>query len=132
MHIRLPDGAEYYRSPGESDLLTTSLTPYPKRDLDIVITDKPYIDCRNVPSGMWIVIELKKSVVGMSPIVQATAKLLAASALSNFPVVVLLTDLKNHLQFVWLTKREVVDCTVAPRYNEPSHIESPAVTNGIS
>lgn len=114
MHIPLPDGVKYYSAFGESDLLTTSLASSRmilKGTTDIVVADKPYIDCRNVPSGMRIVIELKKSVGGMSPVVQATAKLLAASAVSNFPVVVLLTDLKNHWQFAWSTKREVVDCT---------------------
>ena len=110
----LLDGVEYYSTSGESDLLTTSLASSRmilKGTTDIVVADKPYIDCRNVPSGMRIVIELKKSVEGMSPIVQAAAELLVASAVSNFPVVVLLTDLKNHWQFAWLTKREVIDCT---------------------
>ena len=112
LHVQLPEDMQYYPSFADPDLLTTSCASAQyllKGTIDVAVVSKIYVDSWNTPSGIRVAIELKKN-AAPEHVMQAVTQLLSATAKSNFKVVVLLTDLKDHFQFFWLHQNYIVDC----------------------
>lgn len=72
---------------------------------DLIFVPQIYVDTQNLTSGVLVAVELQKNVKG--GVNQAVLELLAASQVSNFPVVVLLTNLNMNWHFFWLGKNNV-------------------------
>lgn len=80
-----------------------------KGTLDIIIVDKVYVEDFSTAAGVYIGMKVKKTVTEKDCI-QAIIELLAADIFSNFPVVMVLTDLKQYWQFFWFSRGNVVSC----------------------
>jgi hypothetical protein len=112
--IPLPDNLEYYCTSRETDFLTTTCASVRytlKGTLDAAVVSRAYVRSYNAAAGIRVGIELKKK-VAQKDSMQAIAELLSASALSNYRVAVLLTDLNDFWQFFWLAKGKIVDCSL--------------------
>lgn len=76
-----------------------------------MIVEKAYVKDLNIVGGVRVGIE-KKKVVATEDCIQAVMQLIAAGIYSNYPVVVLLTDLGGHWQFFWFQIGYIVSCTL--------------------
>jgi hypothetical protein len=85
-----------------------------KGTTDIIILPKAYEDGFIMHSGIQIAINLKNAAANEADRQQATAQLLSASAFSNYPVVVILTNLNKHWQFIWLSKSGIDQTVLDP------------------
>jgi hypothetical protein len=91
-NVGLPGGVRFLQASGKQDLLSAIVSMSSRYVFngitDIVISDAGASDIR-------IVIEPKKRSIVPSNFNQAYAKLVSANVLSKYPVVVVLTDLKD-------------------------------------
>lgn len=69
-----------------------------KGTLDTIIVDTKYVKDLNIATGVRVGIKRKKS-VPEKDCIQAIIELIAADIYSNYPVVIVLTDLRDHWQF---------------------------------
>lgn len=75
----------------------------------MAVVDKSHIKSSNIVGGIRVGIELKKK-IKRADHMQAITKLMLTSLYSKYPVVMLLTDLREHWQFFWLEVGGIVDC----------------------
>ena len=80
------------------------------RTLDVAIIDEKNIKLKNIASGIQLGKALKKAVCDNN-IHQAILELIAANIYSEYPLVIVLTDLDKTWQFFWLEIGMIVDCT---------------------
>jgi len=112
-NISLPSGVQIIKTSSMPTLLSTANASLPYNingTLDVAIVDEKNIKLRNILGGMRLGIELKKAVCDNS-IHQAILELIAANIYSEYPLVIVLTDLDKTWQFFWLEIGMIVDCT---------------------
>jgi len=81
---------------------------------DIIILPRRYNRGNNFKGGIQIAIELKRKGITEAHCSQETLQLILASCLSNYPVVVILTNLKKYWQFIWVSKSGLTEATLEP------------------
>jgi len=111
LHFPLREGLQYYNGSDSPELLTTMNASAQfrfKGTTDIAVVEKTYVASSTVSSGVRVAIELKKT-PGGKHVMQAVTELLCATAKSNFPVVVLLTDLGDVFRFFWIHEKSILD-----------------------
>lgn len=111
-NIALPSTMIFELVSSKSNFLSTDLasSKYCLRGtLDTIIVDKAYVEDSNTAAGVHVGMEMKKTVTE-NDCIQAIIELLAAGIFSNFPVVMVLTDLKQYWQFFWFSRGSVVSC----------------------
>lgn len=113
-NISLPGNLEFYPASAKSNLLSTSLASARYKlngTLDTLIVEKAYVKDLNIVAGVRVGIE-KREVVSEEDCIQAVAQLIAADIYSNYSVIILLTDLRNHWQFFWFQVGYIASCTL--------------------
>lgn len=105
--ITLPPNLVMFSVASQSSFLTLPIGDASryilKSTTDIAIVSKIYVENLDTICGLKVVIELKKT-VSEAAHRQVVMQLLAASVSSSFPVLAILTDLKQFWQFMWLDK----------------------------
>ncbi|KAF8419754.1 hypothetical protein EV426DRAFT_644762 [Tirmania nivea] len=89
---------------GNSQYLLTGTTA-------VAVLPARYIRAHNIAGGIQVAIELRGQ-IDESSCKQAVLQLLAASALSNYPVMVLLTDLREYWHFLWLVMEGIQEISL--------------------
>ena len=109
-------GLQFYKASRNNNLLDTALMDrrYILRGTtDVVITEKNYVRVLDAERGMRVTIELKTK-VRQGDQRQAILQLIAANMRSNYPVIALLTDLRETWLFYWLSldggKVRILEC----------------------
>ena len=87
-----------------------------KGTTDIIIFPKKYEDNINLRGGIQIMIELKNKKPSEADRRQAVLQLITASFCSNYPVVVILTNLNEFWQFIWFSKSGIDETSLGPSY----------------
>ena len=112
-NINLPPDVEFYTASSNATLLNTTLASSQMNfngTLDVAIVDSKNVISGNIIGGIRVGIETKKMVKNTDAM-QVIAELIMANVfLVWYPVVILLTDLRQHWQFFWLQTKTVVDC----------------------
>lgn len=113
--IPIPEGKVMLSAAAYRTLLDYSIDNFVlKGTTDIIILPEIYEQCRNFSGGIQIAIELKKSDISEVHHRQAVLQLLTASVRSNYAVAVILTNLSNHWQFIWLSKSGINETSLDP------------------
>ncbi|RPB29607.1 hypothetical protein L211DRAFT_832313 [Terfezia boudieri ATCC MYA-4762] len=104
-HIILPENMQFHPVANNTSFLNYTVGEgtskyFLKGTTDIIVLPTRYVRDFNAHSGMQLAIELKKE-IKEADCRQAIMELIATNAFSNYPVVVLLTDLKGLWQFSW-------------------------------
>ncbi|RUS22568.1 hypothetical protein BC937DRAFT_88444 [Endogone sp. FLAS-F59071] len=111
-NINLPPNVKFYIASSDVTLLNTTLASRQiniKGTLDLAIVDSKNVKSGNIAGGIRVGIETKKT-VKKADAMQVITELITANIFSEYPVVMLLTNLKEHWQFFWLERGCVVDC----------------------
>jgi len=111
-NINLPLDVEFYIASSKANLLSTTLASSQfniNGTLDTAIVDCKNVKSRNIAGGIRVGLEHKKEIKD-SDVAQAIVELITANIFSEYPVMILLTDLGEEWQFFWLEKGWIVDC----------------------
>ncbi|KAF8419762.1 hypothetical protein EV426DRAFT_576851 [Tirmania nivea] len=117
-YIDIPEDWQFYNASAENDLLDTTLTDRTlilKGTTDVVIADSDYVKLFDTASGVRVAIGMKR-VVQQNDHRQAILQLVAANCHSNYPVLVLLTDLGKTWHFYWMTLHGIHECWLDAPY----------------
>jgi len=104
-YIQVPADLQFYKASNNSSLLDTALMDRRyilKGTTDVVVTEKNYVRVMDAERGMRVTIELKME-VKQGHQRQAILQLIAANMRSKYPVIALLTDLRETWLFYWLS-----------------------------
>ena len=110
-NIAIPSTTEWHESRQERNLFSyyEESLPFPMTGTaDVVIAKKAYIRTCHVSGRVIVVLELKKSIKNVH-VNQAIGELILASIHSNYPVVVILTDLREEWIFYWLANGKIME-----------------------
>ncbi|CAG8831665.1 9251_t:CDS:2, partial [Gigaspora margarita] len=108
--ISIPSESMWYNPVSNKQFLSVDIDALPfsiKGTADVVVTKKVFFKTRNVVGGIQVVFELKKKIEDHH-VHQAIGGLIVANILSEHPVFVVLTDLKEEWIFYWLSSDKKV------------------------
>ncbi|KAF0368610.1 crinkler family protein [Gigaspora margarita] len=110
--MSIPSESMWYNPVSNKQFLSVDIYALPfsiKGTADVVVTKKAFFKTRNVVGGIQVVFKLKKKIEDHH-VPQAIGELIVANILSEQPVFVVLTDLKEEWIFYWLSSdKEVLE-----------------------
>ena len=103
---------EVYCASGKKDLFSFPFGDkyHFKGTTDITIVESVYMNCKDIRGGIRMAMELKKEISEIH-IRQAVLELIAANSVSNYPVVIVLTDLRHQWLFYWISTDSILQCS---------------------
>jgi hypothetical protein len=104
--VTIPSNATLHKTSNDPTLLSSTLvsTQYKLNGtLDMAIVDNGYAKTGYIAGGLLVGIEVKKKVETKHDM-QTIVELLLANVVSQYPVIMLLTDLGSNWRYFWLQK----------------------------
>lgn len=115
-NITLTSEIDWYDPKPKKDLLFLDDEALPfsvSGTTDVIIADKLFAKVHDMRNGIHVGFEIKKKIQD-SHIHQAIGELIIANIISQFPVLIVLTDLMNEWIFFWLSNdKKVMQCPAA-------------------